>query len=185
MDDEAWKQVPAWQDPFHDTEKQGVVSSQTTEVRLGYDDHFIYVAMTCWEKEKKGFQTAGGAQMTPWFDDSIEFSLTPPSWSDRFVHYIVNADAVTYQETYVHSTEKHETSNMPIRFAAKQYADRFTVEAAVPLGEGGLPAPKPGEQWKGQFMRTRVAPSSAREYTTWAPAEGYNDFSSFGAVLFD
>jgi hypothetical protein len=94
---------------------------------------------------------------------------------------------MTYKETYIASTEKHEQSLMLITVKTQQYADRFTVEVAIPIAADGVPAPVPGagSKWKAQFMRTRVMPDSAREYATWTVSDGYHDFAQFGTVVFD
>ncbi len=170
---------------FYVVGEYGKAASQFTEVRAGYDDQFIYLAFTCWEKQKKGFVTTGEAAGKPWFDDSVEFSLTPPAWGDRFIHAIANAAGMMYKETYIASTEKHEQSLMLITVKTERTADRFTVEAAVPIAADGVPAPGAGQRWKAQFMRTRVMPDSAREYATWTVSDGYHDFAHFGTVVFD
>lgn len=184
LEDDLWKQMQP-SEGFFVVAKQGQAASQPAEARVGYDDRFLYLGLTCRETEKNGFATSGGAAGTPWWDDGIEFAFAPPSWNGRFLHVIVNADAITYQEIATDKHEKMATSTIPVQCKAAKHSDRFTIEVAVPLGAEGLPAPKPGERWKAQFMRTRVTPSSAREYAAWTVSEGYHDFKSFGTVTFE
>ena len=181
---------PLWQEAVRTSSllvvgKAGVAASQLTEVRVAYGERFVYLAFTAWERGKTGFDTTSGAAGRPWWDDAIEFSLGPASWQGRFLHQIVTADAVTHQQTATNMQETQHTSAVPVVCASRKYGDRFTVEAAVPLGEGGLPVPKPGETWRVQFMRTRVLPSGAREHAAWTVTEAFHDYTAFGEVVFE
>ena len=180
---------PAWQEASPERglfviAEEGKPASQETEVRLGYDSHFVYVGMTAWEREKKGFDTTSGAAGRPWWDDAVEFALAPATWRGEFLHQIVTADAVTFQEIATGMQEKQRKSSVPVICKAQKYPDRFTIEAAVPIGHEGLPEPKPGVQWKAQFMRTRVLPSGRREHSTWVPTDSFHDYDRFGVVVF-
>ena len=165
--------------------KPGVAASQLTDVQVAYGERFIYVGFTAWEREKTGFDTTSGAAGRPWWDDEVEFSLAPASWQGRFLHQIVTADAVTHQQTATNMQETQEKSAVPVVCKARKYPDRFTVEVAVPLGEGGLPKPKRGETWRVQFMRTRVLPSGAREHAAWTVTEAFHDATAFGKAVFE
>ncbi|MFH1919358.1 MAG: hypothetical protein ABIP48_05650 [Planctomycetota bacterium] len=55
--------------------RQGESASQQTDVRLGYDDRFLYVGVTAWEKEKKGFET-GSSSRRPYH--SVPTGCRPP-----------------------------------------------------------------------------------------------------------
>ena len=165
--------------------KQGKPASQQTDIRVGYDDRFIYVGITSMEKEKKNFDTTSGAAGRPWWDDGIEFILAPPSWKGEFLHQIVSADAVTFQEIATHLHEKQRKSSLPVICKTEKLADRFTVEAAIPIGKAGVPAPKPGERWRAQFMRTRVMLDGRREHATWAVTGSLHDHTKFGSLAFE
>ena len=184
LEDEAWKQARPVGD-FYVVQKQGQRASQATEVRLGYDDRFLYLGVTCLETEKNGFTVTSGATGSPWWDDSVEFTLVPAAWNGRYLHAIVSADAVTYQETAEAAREKVERGALALQCHARMSPRRFTVEVAVPLGAGGLPAPRRGEEWQAQFMRTRVAPAGTREFNTWTISEGYHDAPAFGKLVFE
>ena len=167
------------------TQRIGQPASQKTEIRIGYDDSFIYVGMTCWENEKKGFATTAGAAGRPWWDDGVECSLAPPSWGGWFLHQIVSAGGGTYQHAITGEQDKERNTAIPVGAKARTYPDRFTVEIAIPLGSARLPAPKPGQRWKAQFMRTRVLPSAAREHSAWNPTESFHDYTRFGTAVFE
>ncbi len=164
--------------------EEGQPASAETEIRVGYDAENIYIAVTAWEKEKTGFETTNGAAGRPWWDDAVEFALAPPDWQGRFLHQIVTADAVTYQETVEIASDKRRKSELPVICKATKYPDRFTVEAAVPIAASGITAPAPGARWKAQFMRTRVLPSGRREHATWTPTDAFHDHSAFGTIEF-
>ena len=184
LDDEVWGQAPPVGD-FYIVQKQGRRASQATEVRMGYDDRFLYLGLTCLETEKNGFSVTSGAKGRPWWDDGIEFTLSPAAWNGRYLHAIVSADAVTYEETSDAAREKVEKGTVALQCHAHKLPGRFTVEVAVPLGAGGLPAPQPGEEWQAQFMRTRVDPTGTREFNTWTISEGYHDANAFGKLVFE
>ena len=183
LDDPAWKKAPAEQGLFV-IAGQGRAAAQKTEIRVGYDKAYLYVGMTAWETEKKGFDTTSGAAGRPWWDDGVEFALAPPAWQGRFLHQIVSADAVTFQEIATHMQGTKRKTALPVLCKARQYKDRFTVEAAIPLGTDGVPAPAPGQVWRAQFMRTRAQRDGRREHATWTPTDALHDYSRFGTVLF-
>jgi hypothetical protein len=183
LDDPAWQEAEPEGGLFVVAE-EGEAASQETEIHLGYDSDFVYVGMTAWEREKKGFETTSGAAGRPWWDDAVEFALAPAAWSGEFLHQIVTADAVTYQEIATSMQDQRRTTSIPAICRARKYGDRFTVEAAVPIGPEGVPEPKPGAQWKAQFMRTRVLPDGGREHATWTPTDSFHDHARFGTVVF-
>jgi hypothetical protein len=143
------------------------------------------VGLTAWEKEKKGLDTTSGAAGRPWWDDGIEFLVAPPTWQGEFLHQIVSADAVTFQEIATHLQEKQRKSSVPVIAKAKKLADRFTIEAAIPIGSAGVPAPKPNERWKAQFMRTRVMLDGRRKHATWTITDSLHDYTKFGVLIFE
>ena len=134
--------------------------------------------------EKRGFETTSGAAGRPWWDDAIEFALAPPGWGGRFLHQIVTADAVTFQETVVIESDLREQSALPVVCAARRYDDRFTIEVAIPLGAAGIPVPQAGATWRGQFMRTRVMPDGQREHAAWTLTDSFHDAAKFGTIAF-
>jgi hypothetical protein len=184
LDDPAWQAADASQG-FFIVEGYGRAASQLTEVRIGYDERYVYIAMTCFEREKSSYSTTMGAQGKPWFDDSVEFSLVPPAFGGRLLHPVIGAGGAVYQELYEVATEKHAPTSIATVIHVRQHPDRFTIEAAVPLGPEGIPAPQPGSSWPVQFMRTRVAPDGTRQYTTWTASNGYHDVAHFGTVDFE
>ena len=184
LDDGAWGTSESVAG-FHLVGQYGAKSPQKTEFRIGYDDRFIYVGMTAWETEKKGFITARGAAGKPYLDDCIEFLLVPATWGGRFLHIIVNPDGVVHQETAVHLGKEWKKTRMPTRCRATKSPGRFDVEVAVPVGKSGVPAPKSGEVWKAQFMRSRLKPDGLQQFTAWTVTDGYQDSGRFGAVRFE
>ena len=178
-----------WQDAepsagFFVVGESGLPASQRTQVQAGYDTGFVYIGLTCWEQAKTGFDTTSGATGRPWFDDGIEFAVAPPAWQGTFLHGIVSADGVTFLETSTDLHDKHKKSVIPVQVATHKEPHCFTVEIAVPVGNHGVPAPMQGETWQAQFMRNRVAPSGAREYTAWSPTDGYHHLQRFGRIEF-
>ncbi len=66
LDDAAWQQAKAGSG-FHAIAGEGVGASQGTDVRVAYDDRYIYLGITTHEREKKGFDTTNGAAGRPWW----------------------------------------------------------------------------------------------------------------------
>jgi len=183
LDDAVWQSAPPERGLLV-LASEGQRESQETEIRMGCDAGFLYIGVTAWEREKKGFDTTNGAAGRPWWDDGVELALAPPQWKGEFLHQIVTADAVTFQEISTHMHDKQRKSSVPVVCRVAKQEGRFTIEVAVPVGDGGLPSPKVGSSWRAQFMRTRVLPSGLREHATWTPVESLYDLESFGSILF-
>jgi hypothetical protein len=157
-------------------------SSQETQIHASYDQHFLYLLFTCKEKEKKGFSSNNGAVGKPWFDDSIEFSLWPSSWKDKYLHVIISSGGMSNKGIYYYKKKVRKNTNIKIMTKVLKKSGVFIVEAAIPLGKNGLPEPETGKDWRVQFMRTRVSPDGAHEFTTWSPSDKYHNIKCFGVM---
>jgi photosystem II stability/assembly factor-like uncharacterized protein len=120
-------------------------SEATTELRIGYDEEFLYLAATC--------QKAPAGDYSAATDSSRQRDTTLPG--DRIAWYLdVDRDAVTHWSLAVDwrgwandALLDDPTWDPAWYIAAGQTETHWTVEAAIPLRELAASPPQPGDVW--------------------------------------
>ena len=151
-----------------------------TGVFLLADEHYLYVAYKCDEREMKKLR----AQIKPskkrdlavWDDDSVELYVDPTGEGGKHYQFLMNAaGALYYAEGGGRGTEWQAT------FDAKAHRDKkfWSAEFGIPFNILGLDGTKPSLSVRMQFSRTAMP--ERLERTSWRP--NWNDPKSFGPVI--
>jgi len=175
LDDEAWKQSPAYQ--LARSLDGGGDAAQPTEVRLLRDAKTLYLAFRCKEPLVAKLQaTRRGHDSGIWEDDSVEFFLGA---GGAYYHFGVNAVGSTYD-----GKAKDASWTSGFKAAVGRETGAWAVEAAVPLA-AMAPDGKVPTEWIANFNRNRHCAGSWQE-SAWSPTFSGDSHVTerFGKMLF-
>ncbi|MBE6405277.1 MAG: hypothetical protein E7040_04575 [Lentisphaerae bacterium] len=163
LSDPVWKSLP-WKGDFFElgTGKKAPVQSR---FKTFNDGKYIYFAVECDEpamaKIRKGKYSHGSALI--WMNDSIELNLVPDS--DKVLSYykitVDTNDAFSDLFGQDDNTGKDKFLfnggwNSSVKLKTKKYADKWTLEAAIPFGSMDY-SEKHTDTWRVHVGRTRWA----------------------------
>ena len=148
-----------------------------TEARAMYDDRNLYVAFDCDEpligRIKVGETVRDGAI---WDMDCVELFLSPKNLlSYQYYHFIVapSKDALYDDRTGFKTRTSQDSSwdapGLRYGHAVDEKGKRWVIEMVVPFEDLGIPAPRPGDVWRGNLTRERYAGKGGqRQLCTWS-----------------
>lgn len=154
-----------------------------TEARLIYDAHFLYIGFTCYDSSSRHVIPTLKRDVDYWDGDAIAVLLDPINRQSNAYMFGVSPLGVQ-SETDVQSFGDPTFSWDTKWFnAVKQYADRWTVEIAIPFKNLRYEAGK--TEWGINFIRNDIKHG---QYQTWArvPMQfpGYA-VASLGTLVWD
>ena len=177
LDEPAWQKagrIPAFE------HYQGLTELKNqTEVLLLYDIQALYVAYRCSEADMPGIKaTVTQHDASVWHDDCVEIFLDTKGDRSGFVQLILNTLGTKYDglgsDPYGY--------NPKWEGKAHSHQQGWTAEIRIPFSELGMPVPKPGNSWLGNFCREE---QPAEELSCWLVTMG--NFAApgrFGEVVF-
>ncbi len=150
-----------------------------TEVRLTFDDKALYIAFQCSEKDMDRLKASVKEHdSSVWNDDAVEVFLDTKGDRSGFVQFVSNVLGTRYDGLGNDSYGYNPTWES----AASRGKTDWTVEIRLPFNELGVPAPKPGDAWLGNFCREE---QPYGELSTWAPTAGaFGATAHFGEIIF-
>ncbi|MFO8081273.1 MAG: sugar-binding protein [Armatimonadota bacterium] len=137
-----------------------------TTVRTAWDDSALYFHVICLEPTPESITadvTSRDGQT--WMEDAVEVFLQPDPESGTYLHFIINARGVVYDE---HGTDGSYDAD--VRVAAEIGEQAWMLEMAIPWSDLADRAPRSGELW-GFNVGRRHRPVEPTEWSTWAPLE--------------
>ncbi len=197
---------PVWQKasrlaPFvrHDTATQ---ARAATDVRVWYDPSALYLGWTCSDTDIQATFTQRDSRF--WEEEVVEFFLTPGAL-DRYFELQWNPlggtfDAIIRNQLDAEGrsqgikgdwsfTAAGMTSAVRVAGSVQNSTDqdeRWVVEARIPFADLNIPAPKPGEVWRGNFYRFSRDRGADTEQLSWSPTvwSGFHQPTRFGYLRF-
>ena len=165
LNDDAWQGKTAisgfrQQFPF-DSSK----AVDQTEVMLAYDDQFLYVAATCYQRS---YVVNSLRRDFPWGNSDIFILLIDP-FRDKLngFYFSVTPYGVQKEALLSNGTERNADWDQVWYTESKRYADKYTVEMAIPFKtlrykrDAKLP-----NAWNINFARNNL---ERNERSSWAP----------------
>jgi len=147
---------------FRITKSEALAPEQVT-MRLLYDRDCLYLGVKCFESRMKSLKAnvkqRDGAF---WEDDAIEIFFDPAHDHEHYFQLAVTAGGTCYD-----NRQGESLWNGDWRAAARQNADSWAIEAAIPFRTLNLPAPAPGTLWGFNLCRERQA-GGHLELFNWA-----------------
>ncbi len=146
-----------------------IKAANKTEARLTYDDHFLYVGITCFDSGGTRIVQTLKRDIGFWESDGVSLLLDPQGRKSNGFLFGVNAAGsqadmlLAGEEPNVHWDNKWFSS-------VRQYADRWTVEMAIPFKILRYDAGK--TFWNVNFIRNDTRKG---EYHTWTFVPMFTD----------
>ncbi len=167
---DASAQDPCWQEGMVATDFSVLGSGGTerafrqTTVRAAWDDEALYLHAILLEPDPNSI-TAKVAERDgqTWMEDALEVFLQPDLTRSDYLHFIVNARGVVYDER-----SEDPGYDAQARVQAEIGQQAWQVEMAIPWADlSGVP-PRPGDEWGFNIGREH-RPVEPSEWSTWAP----------------
>lgn len=149
-----------------------------SEAWVTFDGDNLYVAMLCHEPQIDKLKLAGDRRDSRIYNgDSVDLFLSTSSEPMPFYHFVVNPNNVQADLLSNIRWDRVEADsaayNGKWRSATRKFADRWTVELALPWRECGMDAPALNTELRANLARSRRGP--LHEDSSWSPTiEGFN-----------
>jgi hypothetical protein len=173
LDDEIWKQAVVLKDFYQVQPGDNIAPSKPTEVMLGYDAKFIYVAFHCYDEPDKVRATIPKRDNI--FDDDY-VGILFDTFNDKRKAYEFDFNPLGVQADGIWTDGQNEDFNPDIVLESKGTltSDGWTVEAAIPFKSLRYVAGK-DKIWGAHFWR-RIKRFN-NELSMWMPLN--RDISSW------
>jgi len=173
LDDEIWKQAKVLKDFYQVQPGDNIAPSKPTEVLLGYDSKFIYVAFHCYDEPDKVRATIPKRDNI--FDDDY-VGILFDTFNDKRKAYEFDFNPLGVQADGIWTDGQNEDFNPDIVMESKGMltSDGWTVEAAIPFKSLRYVAGK-DKVWGAHFWR-RIKRFN-NELSMWMPLN--RDISSW------
>lgn len=181
-----WKSADVAKDFYQQFPYDTSFSNTKTEVRMGYDDQFIYVGAICWDSAPGDYviQSLKRDFSYP-VSDAFAIYLDPFSDKTNGFNFTVNPLGVQREGLLENGGQFGVTTAWDNRWFAevKEFDDRWEVEMAIPFktiryNEGQ-------KEWRVNFSRNNL---KANENTCWVPVpRNFNIamLANTGRLIFD
>jgi hypothetical protein len=138
-----------------------IKAAHKTEARLTYDDHFLYVGITCFDSGGTRIVQTLKRDIDFWGSDGVSIVLDPQGRKSNGFLFGVNA-AGSQTDMLLSLLTTNENWDNKWFSETKQYMDRWVVEMAIPFKILRYEAGR--TQWKVNFVRNDTRRG---EYHTW------------------
>jgi Domain of unknown function (DUF5916)/Carbohydrate family 9 binding domain-like len=165
LEDDAWKNTDVAQKFWLQRPTDTTYANHQTEVRLTYDDNFLYVSAICFKKnDGKGF-TVESMKRDYNFGANESFEIILEPFNDLTNGFIFGVNAAGAQLEGLISEGQVQNLNWDNKWFSevKYLSDRWMVEMAIPFKS--IRYKKENLQWGINFVRNYP---NAQEITTWA-----------------
>jgi len=180
LDESIWSALEKHGDFYQKSPLDGILAEKKTEIQITYDQSNIYVAATLYDDENYVINSLKRDQFGE--EDNFAIMLDPQNQNANGYAFGVNArGAVT--EALIDPNDADDGWDNKWNVAVKNYADRWTVEMAIPFKT--LRFKKDNKVWGVNFYRSEPG---ANEEHVWSPVP--RQFSSldlgyFGDMVWD
>ena len=181
-DDAFWAGVPAV--PLMDPKSGARDETGDTRIRFAYDDRFVYVRV------EGDYPPHGDPAASLWANDTVELFLSPGLGQEEkfMVAFDPAGQVFSMQERLRPIPQPRDASWRPkaLTVACRQSADAWRADVAWPFDGMGRPAPKAGEAWSMNAVRTRRPTDGNESVVGSAFTSGNNhDVGMFGVLRFE
>jgi hypothetical protein len=163
LNDSTWHNAEAKSDFFLKFPTDEGRPVEKTTVQLAYDDKYLYVAFTCYDSGKSVIQSLK-RDIGHIDNDGVGLILDPQNVHTNGFFFVVNAFNAQSEDQISLSQDNQLTWSWDNKWfsATQKYADRWTVEMAIPFKTLRYP---PGKNlWGINFLRVDM---KHNEYSGW------------------
>lgn len=164
LDDAAWRNSTSVPQLFWST---GSARPQiNTEIRLSYDANALYVSYVNAEPNTERMRVSYRQESRLLQeDDTVQVFLSPLDEPQRYFYFVLNPANVRYERASFDPNWRQ-----PWQSAARQFANGWIAELAIPFRSMGVKAPAKGKAWRANFCRRR--PQEIQDYHCWSVTFG-------------
>ncbi len=165
LGDEVWKQAAVLQNLIQTSPEDNIAATKPTEVYLGYDDKYLYVAFKCWDDKDK-IRSSTVQRDSVFGEDNVQFWLD--TYDDRRRAYNFGFNPLGIQQDGVVTEGQGTDYNVDIVFESKGVIEEWgwSVEVKIPFKSIHYAAGT-GKQWG--FNAARSISRGNGEYDSWVP----------------
>ncbi len=165
LDDAVWKQAAVLKDFIQTSPGDNISPSKPTEVYLGYDEKYFYVAFKCWDEKDK--IRASVVQRDGVFgEDNVQFWID--TYNDTRRAYNFGFNPLGIQQDGIDTEGRGTDYNVDVLFESKGVIEDWgwSVEAKIPFKSIHYVTGK-GKSWG--FNAARSIARGSGEYDSWVP----------------
>ncbi len=134
LDDAAWQTEALTLGPWISYRPlRGDAAPDATDVRVVYDDRFVYVAFTCHAADPARIRTTVSRRDTVFSDDWVGLSLDSNATGQTAYHLMVNPSGIQMDAVNTPAAGERFESDFVWTSAAQRTSHGYTVEIAIPL----------------------------------------------------
>ncbi len=133
VDDAAWLQAPAMSDFVESFPREGGQPGFKTEVRVAYDDTFLYIAVVCFDPEPSGVVRQLGRRDSTPASDRVEVAIDSSADGKTAYQFIVNAAGGQRDLLLFGDVNATDTWDAVWDAAVASRPDGWSAELAIPL----------------------------------------------------
>jgi hypothetical protein len=134
LTDAAWSVEPLHLGPWMSyNPTRGDVGDERTDVRIAYDDRYIYFAFTCYSRNRSQIRTTVGKRDTVFRDDWVGFSLDSAGTGQTAYHLMVNPSGIQMDAVQTTAGGERVESDFLWYSASQRSEEGYTVEIALPV----------------------------------------------------
>jgi len=165
-DEEVWEQLTSYNQFIKQYPADSGLAYLQTEVKIGYDDDFIYIGAYLHDNGgKRTIQSLKRDNSSHWSSDAFSVIFDPIGEKTNGYLFGVNAGGAQYETTLnIQGTWTDADENWDNKWfsATQQYIDYWFVEMAIPFKT--LRYSPASTEWRMNFMRNDMANN---EFSTW------------------
>ncbi len=180
LDDETWKQAVVLKDLIQVSPGDHIPASKPTEIYIGYDENYFYIAFKCWDETDK-IRASVVERDGAFAEDNVRFWLD--TYGDRRRAYVFGSNPLGIQQDGVETEGRGTDYNVDVVFESKGVIEDWgwSVEFRIPFKSIRYVAGK-GELWG--FNAARIIHRLNNEFNSWVPLERGNPsfLSQFGKI---
>jgi uncharacterized protein DUF5916/cellulose/xylan binding protein with CBM9 domain len=165
LDDEVWKQAVVLKDFYDIDPGDNVPAQKHTEVMLGYDPKFLYIAFHCYDEPDKVRATVARRDNI-FSDDYVGFFLDTFNDQRKAFEAFFNPLGIQGDATFTEGRGEDFSVDVVMESKGMVTSDGWTVEVAIPFKSIRYTAGK-GKLWGAHFFR-RIKRLN-NELDSWMP----------------
>lgn len=166
QDEQAWEAIEKIPQLMNHWPSDTGFADALTEVKVTYDNDFVYVSAICYDDGKRVIQTLRRDNMDAhWSSDNFTVVLDPMNGKQNGFLFGVNAGGAQVEaQISIDGVDTESDPNWDNKWysSVKQYQDHWVVEMAIPFKT--LRYSSNIDQWGVNFIRGDMARNS---YSTW------------------
>ena len=165
LDDEVWKKAALLKDLIQTSPGDNIAASKPTEVLLGYDEKYLYVAFKCWD-EKDKIRASVVQRDSVFGEDNVQFWID--TYNDTRRAYNFGFNPLGIQQDGIETEGRGTDYDVDVLFESKGVIEDWgwSVEVKIPFKSIHYVAGQ-GKSWG--FNAARSIARGNGEYDSWVP----------------